>query len=386
MRLHYPEGFGIIPAAVPLLSFPRQKGFLGSKKSVPLLAVQGRWLAIVRPWGKSMIRVLVADNSVIHTRLLAEALRRDHGLEVIPFDSHAPGLVAAATTHKIDVVVISSSLDEQPSRGIEVVRELRTLHPHIRAVVLPDSSKDDLILAAFRAGARGIFSKNEPIESLGRCVHCVHQGQIWANSHALTIAVGALANSPTFRAVNADGMSLLSERELQVVRCLAEGLSNREIATRLKLSQHTIKNYLFRVFDKLGVSSRVELLFMTLSQGFTEQALLHSAARENSNGNGYSSEESELLKKSAEAGLPAAQLALAQLYLSRRDNPQDLVDAYMWYLVAMERATQARELIVKMMTPQQIEEAQQKAAARLPKGRRSPLATPGRSPYVRSAP
>jgi len=66
--------------------------------------------------------------------------------------------------------------------------------------------------------------------------------------------------------VNGNGLSLLSRREMEVVRCLAEGLTNREIAERLQLSQHTIKNYLFRVFDKLGVSSRVELLFMTLNQ------------------------------------------------------------------------------------------------------------------------
>ena len=68
------------------------------------------------------------------------------------------------------------------------------------------------------------------------------------------------------RAVDANGLSLLSKREMDVVRSLAEGLTNREIAERLGLSQHTIKNYLFRVYDKLGVSSRLELLFMTLTQ------------------------------------------------------------------------------------------------------------------------
>ena len=76
----------------------------------------------------------------------------------------------------------------------------------------------------------------------------------------------ALATSPMVRAVDANGLSLLSKREMDVVRSLAEGLTNREIAERLGLSQHTIKNYLFRVYDKLGVSSRLELLFMTLTQ------------------------------------------------------------------------------------------------------------------------
>jgi two-component system nitrate/nitrite response regulator NarL len=331
-----------------------------------------------------MIRVLVADNSRIHTRLLADALKHDRELEVIPFDSKSDNLVSATTSQGIDVLVLSASLDEQPGRGLETLRELRTLHPDTRAILLPDSSKDQAILEAFRAGARGVFGRNEPIELLSQCVRCVHQGQIWANNHDVGVAIAALANSPSFRAVNADGMSLLSDRELQVVRCLAEGLSNREIAHRMKLSQHTIKNYLFRVFDKLGVSSRVELLSMTLTGGFT-QALVRDPANASSNGNGVSTDESELLKKSAEAGLPAAQLALAQLYLSRRAAPQDLVDACMWYLVAIERAQLAREFIMKMMTPQQIEEAKQKAAVWLPKGKRPPLASapapqPARSP------
>jgi len=321
-----------------------------------------------------MIRVLVADNSKMHTRLLAEALKRDPELEVTSLNSAAGDLLSALAAQKIDVLVISSNLEEQPSGGIDIVRELRTLRLDTRTIVLPDSSQDETILEAFRAGAKGVFGRNEPIELLSRCVRSVHQGQIWANNHHFGIAVEALAKSPTFRAVNAEGMSLLSERELQVVRCLAEGLSNREIADRLKLSQHTIKNYLFRIFDKLGVSSRVELLYMTLSGGLSK-AVAHAPSTKVPKVNGYSSEEAELLTKSAEAGLPAAQLALAQLYLSRRATSQDLVDGCMWYLVAIERALLAREFIMKMMTPQEIEQAKEKAAAWLPKGKRAPLSS-----------
>jgi len=329
---------------------------------------------------ESKIRVLVADSSRIHTRLVSDALRLDQLLEVVPFESDSAGLAATVMAQEIDVLVVSSNLDEQPSRGVEVLLELRALHLHTRSILLPDSSKDDAVLKAFRAGARGVFGKNEPIEQLSKCVRCVHQGQIWADSQALRVAVEALASSPTVRAVNASGMKLLSERELQVVRCIAEGLTNREIAERLKLSQHTIKNYLFRIFDKVGVSSRVELLFMTLSQTGAGQALLGST-----NGSHSSHEESALLKKAAEAGLPAAQLALAQLYLARRGNPQDLVSAYMWYLVATERAFDARGSITKMMTPQQIEEAKQKASVWLSKLKQAPTATSSESDSAASA-
>ena len=327
------------------------------------------------------IRVLVADSSRIHTRLLADELRRDGTLSVLPSESDSSGLVAAVMAQDVDVLVISATLDEHPSHGIEILRELRALRPATKAVVLLDSSKDEAIVQAFRAGARAVFGRNDPIEMLSGCVRCVHQGQIWANSQHLSIAIGALANSPTVRAVNADGMNLLSQRELQVVRFLAEGLTNREIAERMKLSQHTVKNYLFRVFDKLGVSSRVELLFMTLSHTPSDGVILPPGKQQASE-SGYSRHEAELLKKSAEAGLPAAQLALAQLYLTRRDSPEDLVEAYMWYIVATERALQARELVTKMLTPEQVGEAEQKANAWIAK-RKQP-ATSSAAPSPRS--
>jgi TPR repeat protein len=144
-----------------------------------------------------------------------------------------------------------------------------------------------------------------------------------------------------------------------VVRCLAEGLTNREIAERLALSQHTVKNYLFRVFDKLGVSSRMELLFMTLNH--TGPASRARPDHPNGLDRGSSPEEVLLFQRAAEAGLPAAQLALAQMYLARRADSQDLVRAYMWYLVAMERASQAQGLITKVMTAKQIDEARREA-------------------------
>jgi DNA-binding CsgD family transcriptional regulator len=131
--------------------------------------------------------------------------------------------------------------------------------------MLLDSSKKEAILQAFQAGARGIFTRHDSVESLSKCIRCVYEGQIWANSQQMSFAVEELACSPVVRAIDANGLSLLSKREMDVVRSLAEGLTNREIAERLGLSQHTIKNYLFRVYDKLGVSSRLELLFMTLS-------------------------------------------------------------------------------------------------------------------------
>jgi DNA-binding NarL/FixJ family response regulator len=309
------------------------------------------------------VRLLVADSSPIHTHLLADNLKQDSQLEVIPFDSESRGLASAVSGLEIDVLVISADLDSKSSRGFDVLREVRTLAPDTRSVVLMDSLNDELVVTAFRAGARGIFGKNQPVEVLRKCVRCVHQGEIWANTREMSLAVEALSSAPTVRTVNAHGLSLLSKREVQVVHCLAEGLSNREIAERLGLSQHTVKNHLFRIFDKLGVSSRIELLNMTLSQSVPVQLSLEDSAKV-SDGPGLRNE-FVLLQKAADAGLPAAQLALAQIYLARRTGPQDAIRAYTWYLVALEQASQAKKLLTSMLTAEQIEEAHKEASAKL---------------------
>jgi DNA-binding NarL/FixJ family response regulator len=100
------------------------------------------------------IRVLVLDGSTIHTQLLSDALRRDHGLEVFSCSSvHA--VADSMLERTVDVFVISANLEEQPYRGLELLREIRASRPQIHAVILLDSSKSEAVLDAFRAGARG---------------------------------------------------------------------------------------------------------------------------------------------------------------------------------------------------------------------------------------
>ena len=137
------------------------------------------------------------------------------------------------------------------------------------------------------------------------------------------------------RSGGSNGLSLLSKRELDVVHCLSEGLTNREIAERLGLSQHTIKNYLFRIFDKLGVSSRLELLYLTFSQpsarpGGTRAPDQASTGRQETD---HGSENLAACQTAAEQGSPSAQLSLAEMYRQGRNIPQDPVAAYMWYLI-----------------------------------------------------
>jgi len=155
---------------------------------------------------------------------------------------------------------------------------------------------------------------------------------------------------------------------MEVGRSLAEGLTNREIAERLGLSQHTIKNYLFRVFDKLGVSSRVELLFLTLSQE-SELPSVVEIQKTNGQQNGESLDE---CRQAAEQGSPLAQIALAQLYLAKKTSPEDLAQAYMWYSMAHEQISRTRSDIKKMITMEQRVEAEEEVADRLRRSMKLP--------------
>jgi DNA-binding CsgD family transcriptional regulator len=193
---------------------------------------------------------------------------------------------------------------------------------------------------------------------------------VWANSQEMGLVLEALSTTPTVRAVNAKGADLLSKRELDVVRLLAEGLSNREIGERLKLSQHTIKNYLFRIFDKLGVSSRLELLFLTLSQPIAPNSSLPDAVvgsqPHNTNFAGP--------QKAAEEGVVTAQLQMAQSYAEGLGAAKDAVSAYMWFLVVNDHVLRERNRLAKTMTMEELLEAEQRATAWLQAAKKSPEA------------
>ena len=327
-----------------------------------------------RSAGEAAIRVLVADNTLIYSQLLADALKRDTGLDVISSSWDSRGLIETVNTRPLDVLIISSHLDEEPLRGFETLRELRLLQPALRAVMLLDSSKRETILEAFQAGARGIFTRNQPVDILSKCVRCVHAGQIWADTQQMSFAVEALAAAPAVRAVDANGFDLLSKRELEVVRSLAEGLTNREIAERLGLSQHTVKNYLFRVFDKLGVSSRVELLFMTLSQASSPRLSSPASSPSEEVREAFHEAAFSVCQRAAMEGMPGAQLRLAEMYADGREIPPDPLISYMWYLVCDQSSIEMREgvavakrKLANVLTTEEILDAQKRAQEHLQK-------------------
>lgn len=212
------------------------------------------------------VSVLIASPHAMWREFLIEALKRHACFNVVGSASTSQEAIKVACSSNVDVALISATLEDGRLSGFGALRRIRERRPDVKSVILHEGCEQNLIVDAFRAGARGVFSLSESTSTaLCRCVQQVYAGQIWANSHELSKVVEALSELVPMRVVNSDGIRLLTKREEEVVQLLAEGLQNREIARELKLSEHTIKNYLFRIFDKLGVSSRVELALFAVS-------------------------------------------------------------------------------------------------------------------------
>lgn len=216
------------------------------------------------------LRVLAADSTSMSTQLLVEALARNEQLQVIEAPSNDDEIIQLVNREKPHIVLLSSKLG-QNGQAFELIKAVRSQPPGPRVIVMLDRSEPATVVQAFRAGAHGIFCRTEPFRLLSKCIECVHAGQVWASSSELHFLLEALTK-PGLVNLQPVENSPLSARESDVVRCVAEGLTNREIAERLKLTEHTVKNYLFRIFDKLGVSSRVEVVLYALGNGVSRPA------------------------------------------------------------------------------------------------------------------
>jgi len=165
----------------------------------------------------------------------------------------------------VDILLIGDGL---PNHGqqYEALRALHTAYPKLGLILLLDSYDRDLVVNAMRSGARGLFCQTEhPFKTLCRCIHSVHKGQVWVNTEQLRYVLDALMLSPGMHVTNSRGEGLLTPREEQVVGLVAEGAGNRDIAERLNIKENTVKKSLLRIYDKLGVSNRVELVLYALT-------------------------------------------------------------------------------------------------------------------------
>ena len=217
------------------------------------------------------ISVLVADSCQMQSQLLTSALRRRPDFKVTACPMHAEAILRFTLSARVDVVLLNPSHHDEAC--FTAIRQLHLTHPQIPIILLGEHYDREVVISAFRSGVRGIFCfADTSLRELCKCIHTVRDGQVWASSTQIRYLLDTVCQVPSLRVINQCGRTLLTPREEQVVALVAEGLSNRDVSRELSLSEHTVKKYLFRIFDKLGVSNRVELVLYAVNHGDVRSA------------------------------------------------------------------------------------------------------------------
>jgi DNA-binding NarL/FixJ family response regulator len=194
--------------------------------------------------------------------LLATALKRSRQrLEVVAAAVSRAEIIQHLAQGNVDVVLVDADLQDGPLAGLEALPEIHAAYQNTPVIALFDTWNDDWIVHAFRAGAMGVFCRSEKkLDMLWKCITAVHAGQVWANSVQKRLLLKALRRANPIRAVSPVGKNSLTAREIEVATLVAEGMATGDIAKRLAITEHTVNNYLFRIYNKLGISNRIQLI------------------------------------------------------------------------------------------------------------------------------
>ena len=226
--------------------------------------LEDRRARVTQP-ARPALRVFISDRDSMSSELLASALMLHPRCEAAAIQQS--NLLQALATSEVDLVVIGDAPNSKSEGGFDLANAVCHAYPNIYVVILLSETTHELVINAFRSGARGVFSRQLSMTDFLECVEHVGKGMIWVGRGETNALLEAFKSIPAPNLLSSSSSPALTERELQVVRCAAKGKTNKTIASELCLSTHTVKNYLFRAFDKLGVSSRVELLFYLTIRG-----------------------------------------------------------------------------------------------------------------------
>jgi len=276
---------------------------------------------------KKGVRILIADRNRIGNQLLAESLGRDPRFEIVAAATPAE-VLSVVTKLQPDLALISADFEDTAKKGLQVARTLKSRNPSVGIVILLEGSTRESVIAAFRCGAAGVFSRTESLSELVRCIERVSRGEIGTNKNHSDFLLETLRSTPSCEGIGAAKIDQLSPRELQVAEHAAQGESNKQIADRLGLSEHTVKNYLFHVFEKLGVSNRFELLFLLFKEcnGSTPDRAVTLATERG--------HPIETYLTAAEEGSVAAQFVVGLAHLEGYCVEKNGLSAYYWLRLA----------------------------------------------------
>ena len=203
---------------------------------------------------QATITILVADDHAIFRDGLRKLLDSDGGLTIVGDARNGVECISLLNKLKPDILLLDLRMPDKD--GFAVLEEINFANLSTRVIVLTAAKDDRDVIRAMRLGARGVVLKQSATDFLIKSIRQVYAGEISLDNHMIAGVMKAFS-----RASDApeDAKPLISNREREIVEHVAQGFRNKEIGEKLFISEQTVKNHLYNIFDKLGVSDRLEL-------------------------------------------------------------------------------------------------------------------------------
>jgi two-component system, NarL family, nitrate/nitrite response regulator NarL len=216
------------------------------------------------------VRILIADDHPILREGLKKLLEVEPDFAVV--GEAADGEAAVELAAKVDADVLLLDLAMPRLSGLGVLGQVARSGRPLLTIILTASIEPGDIVRALQLGARGVVVKDSATELLNRCIRTVVAGKYWVGHEGISDLVEALRRLSGTVETSPPPMTLLTPRELEIVSAVVEGASNKEIGEQFGLSTQTVKNHMSSIFDKLGVSSRLELALFAVHHRLLDRA------------------------------------------------------------------------------------------------------------------
>jgi DNA-binding NarL/FixJ family response regulator len=216
---------------------------------------------------KLQIRILVADDHAIFREGLHKLLEGEEELTIVGEASNGNDCIKLLGKLKPDILLLDLRMPDKD--GLAVLEEVNFDSLPTRVIVLTAAEDDRDVVRAMRLGARGIVLKQSATDLLVKSIFKVYGGEIWLDNHMTAEVMKAFSKSSDSGPRREK--PLLSDREKEIVQLVAQGYRNKEIGEKLFISEQTVKNHLHNIFDKLGVSDRLELALYAIHHRLIDQ-------------------------------------------------------------------------------------------------------------------
>lgn len=206
-----------------------------------------------------MIRILIADGHPIVREGLRHVIQREKDFELIGEAEDGSALLGNVSNLNPDILIMELKLPHLD--GFTAIRTLQLNSPKTRILLFTASESKEDFVEAMKLGCSGIVLKNTPVELIAKSIRKVQSGEIWLDSNTTAAVMRQFATATEYTHQNGKfrERTLLSQREREIIVLIAQGYKNKEIAEKMFITEQTVKNHLHNVFDKLGVSDRLEL-------------------------------------------------------------------------------------------------------------------------------